>query len=174
MLKKVVDFFKAPIFPEDEEKTRRAHALNALQLNMGSAVLVLGTMGVLFIFAEKLVTSTILVVGFLITLIGIFMNRRGQVQASGIFMLGFLWVMTVVMATISGGIRSLDIIFFVSGTAIAGIVLGARGALFYAGWSLLTGLGFIMVGNAGFEFPQLLPFHPSRHGSFFLLILFSQ
>jgi PAS domain S-box-containing protein len=160
MWKKIVDFLKAPVFPDDEEKTRRARALNALHLNMGGAMLVLGALGVLFFFVERIVTSMILGVGILITVVGILLNRRGQVRASGILMIVFLWGMTVLMATLSGGIRSLDVLFFVSGTVIAGIILGARGAIYYAGWSLLTGFSFVMAGSAGFVFPQLFTFPP--------------
>ena len=64
------------------------------------------------------------------------------------------------MTSLSGGIRSLDIIFFVSGTVIAGIIFGARGTLFYAGLSILTGLGLILAGNAGVQFPQIFTFPP--------------
>jgi len=160
MWNKIVEFLKAPVFPGDEEKTRRASALNALHLNMGAGMLLLGVLGLLFFFAEKTMTSIILSAGFLVVIIGMFLNRRGQVKASGIFMIVFLWSLTVLMALLSGGMRSLDILFFVSGTVIAGIIVGASGALFYAGASLLIGLGFVAAGNAGLEFPQYFTFPP--------------
>ena len=53
MWNKIVDFFKAPVFLNDEEKTIRARALHALHINMGGALTILGTLGVLFIFPEK-------------------------------------------------------------------------------------------------------------------------
>lgn len=160
MLKPIVDFLKAPIFPNDEEKTRRARALNTLHLNMGGAMLVLGALGVLFFFVEKIITSAILGVGILVVIVGMILNHRGQVKASGIFMIAFLWGMTVLMTMLSGGMRSLDILFFLSGTVIAGIVLGASGALYYAGLSLLTGFGLIVAGNSSFVFPQVFTFPP--------------
>ena len=155
-----VKLLKPPVFPGDEEKTRRARALNALHLNMVFALLALGSVGILFLFAEKLITSFVLLSGFLITVIGMILNRRGYVKVSGLLIVGFLWSSTILMLTLSGGIRSLDILFFVSGTVIAGIVLDAGGALFYAGLSMLTGLGFIIVGKMGFEFLQIFPFPP--------------
>jgi PAS domain S-box-containing protein len=154
------NFVKAPVFPGDEEKTRRARALNALHLNMGGALLVLGILGELFFFAEKTVSSAIIITGIFVTMVGMILNRRGFVQTSGIFQLAFLWVIAVLMMTISGGIKSLDIIFFISGTVIAGITLGGRGALHYAGLSLLTITGFVMAGEAGVVFPQLFAFPP--------------
>lgn len=169
MRNRILDILGAPVFPEDEEKTRRARVLNALQVNMGTAVLVLGTLGVVFLFAEKLISSFILIIGFVTIVVGMVLNRRGQVMAGGILLLGTLWSLTVFMAAISGGMRSLDIIFFISGTVIAGIVLGGQGALFFAGLSLLTGLVFIGAGNAGVVFPQMFTFPP--FGVWILLFL---
>ena len=160
MLKKMIDFFRAPVFPEDEEKTRRAHALNALQWNIFLAILVLGSAGVFLFFAEKVVSSIILGAGLAFTIAGMILNRRGRVTASGIVILVFLWSLTVLMAVLSSGIQSLDIMFFISGTVIAGIILGARGAYYYAGLSLITGLGLVFFANAGFDFPQLFSFPP--------------
>ena len=74
MWKKTVNFFKAPIFPNDEEKTLRARVIHVLHINMGGVVAILGTLGVLFVFAEKRVTSLILVITFLVIIAGMIMN----------------------------------------------------------------------------------------------------
>jgi|GEM_PF-1510566 len=169
MTKSILNIFGAPIFPEDEEKTRRTRVLNALQLNMGAAVLILGALGVEFLFVEKLIVSFILVVGLVSIVIGMVLNRRGHTRAGGILLIVTLWSLTVYLIFISGGMRSLNIIFFVSGTVIAGILLGGRGALFYAGLSLLTGLAFLGIESVGVVFPQIFPF-PSL-GVWILLFL---
>jgi len=155
-----VELLKAPVFSGNEEKTRQARALNALHINMGGAVLILGFVGVLFVFREKQITALILLVAALLIAVGMILNRRGYVKVSGVLMLASLWGLTILMTSISGGIRSLDILFFISGTVIAGITLGAGGGLFYAGLSLLTGLGLVLAGNAGVDFPQLFTFPP--------------
>jgi len=160
MLKKLMNFFKPPVFPDDEEKTRHAQALNALQLNLGFAILVFGGIGLMFFFVEKVITSIVLALGLLVAISSMVLNRRGWVKASGLVMLFFLWVITVAMTFFSAGIQSLHIIFFVSGTVVAGIVLGAGGAYSYAGLSLLTGLGLVLLGSAGFEFPYLFSYPP--------------
>ena len=153
-------FFKAPNFPNDPDKTRRAQVLTALHLNMGGAMLVLGVIGVLFFFAEKVITSAILATGVLAVLISIALNRRGHVRASALVILTFLWVLAILMTTVSGGMRSLDVMFFVSGTVIAGISLGAGAALLYAALSLLAGVGLIFAESLGVVFPQLFTFPP--------------
>ena len=63
MWSKLVDLLKAPLFPDDEEKTRRARALNSLHLNMSAALLAVGFMGVVFVFAEQLITTLIIMSG---------------------------------------------------------------------------------------------------------------
>ena len=160
MWNKIVNFFKVPVFLDDEEKTLHARALHALHINMGGAVAILGTLGELFFFTEKRVTSLILVITFFIVIAGMMLNRRGYVKADGILMLILLWGMTAFMTSLSGGIRSLDIIFIVSGTVIAGIIFGSSGTLFYAGLSILTSLGLILAGNAGVQFLQIFTFPP--------------
>ena len=161
MSNRFLSLFKAPTFPDDEEKTRHAHVLNALQVNMGIAIVVLGGIGLAFFFAEKYYTAIVLLMGLFATIFGMVLNHRGLVQASGLVMLSFLWLATVALAILSSGIQSMHIFFFISGTVVAGIVMGARGAYSYAGLSLLTGLGLVLAGNAGIKFLHLFAFPPA-------------
>lgn len=152
-------FLHAPEFA-DEDKTRRAHALNAAHIIMGVAVVVLGLVGILFISPEKAITAIIVIASAFLIAIGMWFNRRGRVTTSAVILLAHLWGATILLMSLSGGIRSLDITFFVSGTVIAGIILGARGSLIYAGLSLLTGLLFILIAEAGIIFSNLFTFPP--------------
>lgn len=160
MLKKFLVLLKPPIFPHDEEKTHRARALNALYINMAATLIMLEGLGIAFVFKEKFISTIILIVGVLVVIMGMFLNRRGRVLFSTNLLLISLWILTIVMTSLSGGIRSLHILFFISGTVIAGITLGAGGALFYAGLSLFSGLALILIENAGFVFPLLFTFPP--------------
>ena len=155
-----LQFLKAPQFLDDEEKTRQARALNALHLNMGSAMLILGTSGLLFFFHEKLISGSIMGIGLVVVIAGMFLSRRGHVRASGILILVVLWSLTILMTLFSGGMQSFDILFFVSGTVVAGILLGARGAFLYAGISLLSGLGLILLEKLGYEFAHAFTVPP--------------
>ena len=76
MWSKLVDFLKAPIFLNDEETKLRARALNALHLNISAVLLILGTVGILFVFVERLATTFILLSSVLIILGGILLNHR--------------------------------------------------------------------------------------------------
>ncbi|MBN8579714.1 MAG: GAF domain-containing protein [Anaerolineae bacterium] len=156
----IINFFTAPTFPDDEEKTRRARALNALHLYILGGILLIGGLAVLFFFNEKFFSSIFMLAGLATTSLSMVLNRRGQVQSAGIILLLSFWILTVLMISLSSGIRSLDIMFFISGTIVAGIIFGANGAYVYAGISLLTGLAFVIAEMMGVEFAQFFGFPP--------------
>lgn len=159
MWNQLITLAKAPEFA-DEDMTRRARALNSAHINMGGAVLILGILGVLFVFPEKTITSLILILCFGVIALSMMFNRRGQVRLSGVILLVFFWLITIFMVVFSGGLQSIDIIFFVSGTVTAGIILGVRGSLIYAALSLVAGLGFVWAHNLGVSFPRLFTIPP--------------
>jgi PAS domain S-box-containing protein len=161
MWKRFVEFTRPPVFPGNEEKTRQALALNALLMNMGSAMLLLAIPGLIFIFPEKIFSSIFEVIGIFVMITAMVLNKQGRTEIGGIFLLSSLWALTVFMLAVSGGIKSLDTIFFVSGTLIAGVVLGRKGTLFYAGVSILTGLVFTALDMAGVTFPRILAIPPA-------------
>jgi PAS domain S-box-containing protein len=160
MQKSLNDFFKAPVFPGNEEKTRRAKVLHVMQVNVSAALIVLGGIGILFVFAEKIIASLIVGMSVLTILMSMVLNRHGYIRAGISLVLAVMWLLTVLITSLSGGIQSLGILFFVSGTVVAGIILGASGAFFFAGLSLLTGLGLILLERSGFVFPRILSFSP--------------
>jgi len=171
MWHKVTDFFKAPVFIGDKEKTRRAKALNALQIYMGGIVLVFGFIGTLFIFEEKVVSTSTLIVGLLITLFGIFLNRKGRVSLASWIMLASFWAMGVFLLALSGGIQSQHIMIFMSGTVVAGIILGVRGGVHFAGASIFTALGFVVAEQTGYQFPNIFPLPPLSIWSLLVMCL---
>lgn len=156
----IFNFFSAPIFSDDEEKTRRARALHALHLYLGAGIVLLGGTSVLFFFQEKFFSSIFMLAGLAATCLSMVLNRRGQVQNAGIVLLFSFWSLTVLMISLSSGMRSLDIMFFISGTIVAGIIFGAQGAYVYAGISLLTGLAFVIAEMMGVEFARSFSFPP--------------
>lgn len=173
-MNRINKLFTAPSFPNDEEKNLAARTLHVLHINILIVTLLLGSFGVIFIFNRKDI-STIMIVGGIVTVLGaMVLNHRGWVRTSGIFLLIALWGTTVFLISISGGMRSLDILFFLTGTIIAGITFGSNGAFFYAGLSLLTGLVMIVLERNGIIFPQRFTFLPlSNWMILFINIAFS-
>jgi hypothetical protein len=159
-MNRIIKLFTTPSFPNDEEKNLAARTLHVLHINILIVTLLLGSFGVIFIFNRKDI-STIMIVGGIVTILGaMVLNHQGWVRTSGIFLLATLWGTTVFLISISGGMRSLEILFFLTGTIIAGITFGSNGAFFYAGLSLLTGLVMIALEQNGVVFPQRFTFLP--------------
>lgn len=173
-MNRIIKLFTTPSFPDDEEKNLAARTLHVLHINILVVTLLLGSFGVIFIFNRKDI-STLMIVGGGVTVLGaMVLNHRGWVRTSGIFLLTALWGTTVFLISISGGMRSLDILFFLTGTIIAGITFGSDGAFFYAGLSLLTGLVMIVLERNGVVFPQRFTFLPlSNWMVLFINIAFS-
>lgn len=173
-MNQIIKLFTPPSFPNDEEKNLAARTLHVLHINILIVTLLLGSFGIIFIFNRKDISSAMIVGGMVTVLGAMVLNHKGWVRTSGIFLLAALWGTTVFLISVSGGMRSLDILFFLTGTMIAGITFGSNGAFFYGALSLLTGLMMVVLERNGFVFPQRFTFLPlSNWMILFINIAFS-
>lgn len=158
-----------PVFA-DEELSRRARILHVLLLYMLFAVVGINGLGVLFIFPHKFASGLSVIMGVVVIAVAFYLNRQGRVLAASCLVLTMYWLIVVALTSLSQGMRSLDIIFYISGTVIAGLLLGARGALVFAGLSTFTGLVMAMASAMGWVvFPNLFPF-PALSGWVLLVV----
>ena len=153
---------------DNEETQRIATVIYGLSISIGIATLI-GIVGVILVFEEKLISSIALGILFLVGLIAFVLTRKGYIRTASITLLTTLWLITLVLVSISGGMRSLDIIFFITGTAIAGLLLGKHGTIYYGSASLLAGFVFLMLEAFGGTLPSLFPF-PAQTGLILLLL----
>ncbi|MDX9953057.1 MAG: GAF domain-containing protein [Anaerolineae bacterium] len=141
---------RAPIFAEDEEKTRIAGLLNPLLL--GSFITVIFGMVAAFIFFEE-VTDTGMLLGFLflVALVSKLLLQRGRVRAGSLLLLISVWV-----ASSGAGAVSVNgnpfIAVSVSLVVLAGLLLGRVSSLimlvatsmFYLLLAILKGQGLVL------------------------------
>ena len=160
-------FWESPQF-NDEEALRVTRVIHGLSISIEAAALI-GFIGVYFIFEEKLISSIALIILFSMGIVTRFLSRRGHNRTASIILLTVLWITTLGLVTASGGMRSLDIIFFITGTAVSGLLLGQRGTIYYGGASLLSGFVFLILDTTGVTLPDLFPF-PAQTGLVLLLI----
>ncbi len=168
MWQKILDFFSPPVFPADEARTRRASVLHGLLLSIGAAILIGGGSGILFIFPEKIFTGLALLIGFGTACIGYVLMKKERLFAATIIVLSIFWLLSTFLVVISGGMRSLDVMFYLSGTVAAGLLLGTHGATIYAATTILAGLIMVLANNSGIQFPTLFAF-PA--GSIWLILI---
>jgi len=154
MLHKFKRYLVAPVFENDEEKSRAARVLNALQLAL-IAVTTLAGLASVFIFAEK-VGSLMVVAGMAVVLtISRVLMYRGRMRSASILILVGIWVVVTGLVAFAGGMNSIDAVYYLLLTIIGGLLLGSRAMVIIAVASGLAGLVMALTSP-----PQLFPVPP--------------
>ncbi len=148
-------FLAAPVFADDEEKTRAAALLNPLVLSVFGVVL-LSALATIFVFAEKLGSGIAVGVIFLILLAAKVSMQRGRVRLAVILFLIGLWTPSNAVFVLSGQ-RSMIGAANVSMVVIAGLMLGQQAALGVAVGSSLLSLSVVVAEALGSSLPVLFP-----------------
>jgi PAS domain S-box-containing protein len=148
--------FAAPVFEDDEDKTRTAGLLNTI---------VLTTLALSVVFAIVIVTISpqsvinLMVVGILILLqLGTpFLMRSGRVQFASIWLTSVLWVIVTLGVLAAGGVRSSGFSTYILIIVIAGLLLGGRAGIGLAGLSVIAGFGVFYAEASDILPPPLMP-----------------
>jgi GAF domain-containing protein len=150
MLKKVRTFLSPPIFPEDEDKTRKARYANAI------AMLFL----VVIILYETVVRFLLHYAGFsLIDLIllgiaaifgtGLVLLRKGFVRFTSILLVVIIWVASNSIAASGYGVKDASYILNFAIILMAGLLLGWQASFFITVISILSGWGLAVAEEKG-------------------------
>ena len=146
-----------PVF-EDEDQTRKAKLLNAMQLILLGVMVAITPVLLILGPDDALTNLSILVpaIGSLIVLL--YLLRHGHVELSGMVLVAMLWFIVTLNSWIYGGIRnSTNSSYFIL-VAIASLLWGGRATLAWGGWCLLTTLGLYLAELNGLLTP--LPYYP--------------
>ncbi|MFN2111147.1 MAG: hypothetical protein ACK2UI_15945, partial [Anaerolineae bacterium] len=149
-------YLVAPVFEDDEEKSRAASVLNALQLALIIVTILAGFASV-FVFAEKL-GSLIVVAGMAIVLaVSRVLMYRGHVRSGSVLVLAGIWLVVTGLVVFAGGMNSIDAVHYLALTIISGLLLGSRTMIIVAVISGLAGLAMVFSEPLGYPLPQLFP-----------------
>jgi hypothetical protein len=135
-----------PVFVGDEEKTRVAALLNAiLWIFVGICV----AAALFFLFLPNLGLSLPLVGAFTLGNAGLlWLMRRGHVSAASfLFLIGF-WVLMTAVCVFLGGTYSATYWSYIVVVVVAGLLLGGRGGIIFAGLSVFATLGITLAQTA--------------------------
>ncbi|MBN1876851.1 MAG: PAS domain S-box protein [Anaerolineae bacterium] len=149
-------YLLAPVFENDEEKTRAAAVLNALQLAL-ITVVVLAFFASLLIFAEKLGSLAVVLALGIVLGIARTLMYKGNLHSASILVLAGVWVMVTTIVALAGGMNSIDAVYYLSLTVIGGLLLGAGATTVIATVSILAGLAMLLSEVWGYPLPQLFP-----------------
>ncbi|MCP4541377.1 MAG: response regulator [Chloroflexi bacterium] len=157
MLTRIQKLFAPPVFEDDEDKTRIAGVLNTLLVIMMSFLLFSGVIILPFVFVEKL-GNLLLGLGYFFALaVAYGQMQRGRVRLASMILVYGLWLVFTIFLLFAGGMTSIAAVFYVSGTVIAGLLLGTRATLVYAATCILAGLGMVILKVSNRSLPRIFP-----------------
>lgn len=151
MLTRLRQWLAAPVF-QDEEETRIAGLLNTVLV---SALVLAVVAAILMPLVLNPLTGW-LVVAVWVAIMGgsLFLLRLGRVRlAGGLFTLA-MWTFSTTLTFLSGGIGNASAAGYVTITILASLLLGSRGAVAFAGLSLLGALGLLIAELNGLLVPS--------------------
>jgi len=172
MQKAFHNFFAAPVFPDDEDKTRSASILNIIGWSTIAILTLLLIIRSLQAQDANLVEVNLIVIA-LITATGVmlFLSHNGQVQAASFLLIATYWLGLGYVAWVADGIRDVTFIGMVVPILLAGLLLGWRGAVIVTLLSIVLGWGLAYAETAQIFLPTLdepLNFARDMTGVFFL------
>jgi len=159
MFKRLQGFFSAPVFPEDEEKTRVARLLNLILLNL-IWVLFVYTLAILFIFPERFFTSIVALATFGVMLLTRYLMCRGKVRLACQLFLSGLGIDITLIVLFSGGMTSIDNVYYLTLVVMAALLLGRRAARRLTISVILAGLVMVILDAANAMPPRIFPVPP--------------
>ncbi len=150
MLKLLRAVFAAPIFPEDEDKTRKARYANAIALALIVIILGYEVAARLTSGSTKLSLFDIIMFAVAITIMaGLSLLRRGYVQLASILLVSLIWLASNGAAATSFGIRDTSFIINLSIILMAGLLLGWQASVVVTLLSILSGFGLAYLEQSG-------------------------
>ena len=162
---RIRSFLTAPVFEDDEDKTRVAAVLNPLLFGIFVVSLV-SAVATVFLFVQKLGAGIAVGVVVVILLAAKLLLQRGYVRASAILFLTGMWIPWNIVFVLSDQ-KSMIGAGNISLIVIAGLTLGRGGAIAVAVASSLLSMISVVADKLGAPFP--VPFLPSLMSNWLML-----
>ncbi len=140
--------FGAPVFA-DEEQTRRVWVLHVILWTFLLLGIVAFVANMLILPQHKARWIGLTASFGLISVVLILLNRRGRTRMAAVLLLAVLWLMSVVLALISGGVHSVVSLAWVVYVLVAGLLFGDKAGVIAAIVFSLPGLTFLELEAAG-------------------------
>lgn len=158
ILKKIV---LAPVFP-DEERTRMARILTPM-LNALMVVVIVGGIATVVMFTQKTGTGAVIIGTFLVCVAARMFMNAGAVHAAGYFFVVGLGVDVILLVFFSGGLTSINAVYFVALVAVSGLLLGRKAVWLMTSGILAVSLVMVLLPIFGYTAPKIFPV-PARSG----------
>lgn len=150
MLKRMTKIFAPPIFPEDEEKTRKARYANAIALTLivialGYEIVTRAIRG----YTGQNISDFIIILFAIIIFAGWILLRRGYLRFTSILLVVLIWVVSNGITVLGSGVRDSAYITNFSIVVMAGLLLGWQASVAVTVASILSGFGLAYAEQSG-------------------------
>ena len=110
----------------------------------------IGLIATLFLYQRK-TASLAIILAVLATIIVVkLLIRSGHVRLSGIFIVSSLWIIFALLVLLGGGLNNINVVFFISLTVVAGLLLGKRATFLTAGAGIAVSIGVVLLTIFGY------------------------
>ena len=150
MLEQVRNIFIPPVFPEDEDKTRKARYANAIILAFLAIVIVFETFIRVSENYQELSFIDLIMVGLAVLFItALFLLRKGRVQLTSILMVVLVWIASNGIAATGFGAKDASYLTNFAIILMAALLLGWPAALTFTILSALSGFALAYAEQNG-------------------------
>jgi GAF domain-containing protein len=158
MLKRLRTFLIPPVFPDNEEKTRKARYANTISWTIFAAVFGYET----FLRLTRPIQAYdaadfVLVAIAIVTLFGLALLRRGYVRLASFMLVGLVWLASNIIAASGYGIRDTSFIVNFAIMLMAGLLIGWQASITIAALSTIIGLGLAYAETVGLLITRTYP-----------------
>jgi PAS domain S-box-containing protein len=148
------EIIASPVF-EDEEKTRVAGLLNSI---IWATMFIVIARVILALLAPSSNLMAALIFGGVVAGVAVWMHflmRSGRVRIAGFGIVSFLWMVVALASFSFGGVRGYNYSMCMVIALVAGLLLGGKVAIGYAGASIVMGFMLFSLENRGVVSPDL-------------------
>lgn len=150
MLRRLRTILASPVFPEDEDKTRKSRYTNAIALTF--IIIALGyELGIRVIrgYSGLDITDIIMIALVIVLTIGLMLLRKGFVRLTSILLVSLIWAATASIAASGFGIQDTSYIINLSIILMAGLLLGWQASVVVTVLSILLGFALAYAEESG-------------------------
>jgi GAF domain-containing protein len=150
MLKNLQNIFRAPVFPDDEDKTRKARYANVIAFGLlGAAIafeaIVRNAAGTSFLTSFELILIAFAVICFA----GLVLLRKGYVHFTSYLLVALIWVTSNGFASTGYGARDASYIVNFAIVLMAGLLLGWQASVIFTILSISSGYTLALLEQNG-------------------------
>lgn len=150
MLNQVRTFFRAPTFPDDEDKTRKARYANAIASTFLAITIVYETIVRALVGYKDLSPVDMIIIGLaVICIVGLVLLRKGYVYLTSILLVVLIWGAANGIAATGYGVRDSSYITNFTVILMAGLLLGWQASLIVTILSVFSGYGLAYAEQNG-------------------------